>query len=65
MVSRSSRSDDAQNRIKMSVSCGWCMTGYCDDCLPELKYEGKVWLCGCSRCGGGKEEVDGTGEVSR
>ena len=51
------------NRIKLPVSCGWCMTGHCADCLPELTFESTVWLCGCKKCKGGDGEDSGAGEV--
>lgn len=34
-------------RKKRSGKCGWCLTGDCDRCRPEVRYEDKVWVCDC------------------
>lgn len=28
-------------------TCGWCMTGDCDDCLVTTTYYEKTWACKC------------------
>ncbi len=36
--------------VRLEVSCGWCMTGDHKNCLPELVYPPKNWICGCKVC---------------
>jgi hypothetical protein len=33
--------------VRMSVPCGWCITFDCNNCLVELLFEKKLYLCGC------------------
>ena len=31
-------------------SCGWCITFNHSDCLHEMEYFGKLWVCDCLVC---------------
>lgn len=36
--------------VRLTVPCGWCMTSDHANCLPELVYPPKNWICGCKVC---------------
>lgn len=33
--------------IQMQGKCGWCSTSNCDECIHELAWFEKLWICGC------------------
>lgn len=36
--------------IRLTASCGWCMTSMCESCKAELYWEKKLYMCGCTKC---------------
>ena len=33
-----------------TTKCGFCMTGFHEECKPEIKYYEKTWYCTCEKC---------------
>ena len=31
-------------------TCGWCMTGHHEGCVPSIDHYGKIWRCQCPLC---------------
>lgn len=50
LTSRDSVDPSELEVIRMSCSCGWCLTSQCESCLPELYWEKKLYMCGCKKC---------------
>lgn len=50
------------------MTCGWCLTSNCEDCIIEIKYFEKTWKCSCVKCASTKTETKddnvGTQEVA-
>ena len=36
--------------IVTKCPCGWCLTGFHEDCKAELEWNSKRYLCGCKSC---------------
>jgi hypothetical protein len=50
--------------IRMTCPCGWCITNKCSECLPELYWEKKLYMCGCKKCCDGHPPSIGVESVS-
>lgn len=50
LTSRDSVPDSEIEVVRMKCPCGWCITNQCGECLPELYWEKKLYMCGCKKC---------------
>lgn len=50
LTPRESVPDSEMEVVRMKCPCGWCITNQCSECLPELYWEKKLYMCGCKKC---------------